>query len=117
VNNQGIANSFASFLTSIGISERRIRKSNADTRLYHDLGLYGDTARWFVEDLAKKIDMSRFCFERYFPPEFYGESFLASAFYSCIPFVSALRRKRESYTPITLGMVSMSLEKGEWIDP
>ncbi len=117
MNNQEIPDTLAAFLSDFGLSKGEIKKSNMDTRLYHDLGIYGDTAWWFVEELAKKVDMSHFYYERYFPPEFSGEGFLQRAFFSMVPFASFIRRRRESFTSITIRMVAESLEKGEWIDP
>lgn len=117
MNNQEIPDELAIFLSDAGLSKRQIHKSNMGTRLYHDLGMYGDIAWGLIEELGKKINMSRFCFERHFPPEFYGNGFCASTFFSIMPFASLIRRRRESYTPITIRMVSESLAKGEWIDP
>ena len=110
-----ISGSFESFLLTAGFSSRVIKKSNLDTRLYHDLGLYGDTASWFIDELAKKVDMTGFKFTHYFPPEFYGENVLSRLFFGFCPFASWVRRNVESYTPITLGMILLSLEKGKWI--
>lgn len=107
---------FVEILRNAGISNKAIERSTLQSRLYHDIGLFGDTAWWFVEELAKEVDMSQFCFERYFPPEFYGESFAARLFFWLVPFASLIRRRRESYEPVTLGMILRSLEEGKWID-
>lgn len=107
---------FVEILRNAGISNKAIERSTLQTRLYHDIGLFGDTAWWFVNELAKKVDMSQFCFERYFPPEFYGENFISRLFFWLVPFASSIRRKRESYEPITLGLILKSLEEGKWLD-
>jgi Protein of unknown function (DUF1493) len=114
VSETEIPSDFVHFLQNAGISNKAIKRSTLRTRLYHDMGLYGDTARWFVEELARKVDMSQFSFERYFPPEFYGENWVTGLFFGFVPFASA--RKRESYEPVTLGMVLQSLESGKWVD-
>ena len=116
-NKHQIPISLASFLLTAGMSEKTIKSSDLNTRLFHDLGLYGDIAIWFMEDLEKQVDMSRFYFERYFPPEFYGQGIWTRLFFGFCPFVSLVRRKREFYVPVTLRMVMKSLEKGEWIEP
>ena len=108
---------FSDFLLNAGIPKKAVEESTLQTRLYHDLGLYGDTAWWFVEDVAKEVDMSQFCFERYFPSECYGESHFTRMIYWLCPFVGAARRKRETYEPLTLQVVLESLESGKWADP
>jgi hypothetical protein len=103
-----------SLLRDSGVSEREIRHAQLSTRIYHDLGLYGDTAWWFAEELGKRIDMSSFCFEHYFPPEFYGEGALARFFYAMVPFTSWIRRKKDEYTPVTLSMILHFMNEGRW---
>lgn len=107
---------FSDFLLNAGIPKKEVEASTLQTRIYHDLGLYGDIAYWLVEDIAKQVDMKQFSFERYFPPECYGESFFGRMMYSLCPFIGAARRSREKYEPLTLQVILESLERGKWED-
>lgn len=76
--------------------------------------MYGDIAHWFIEDLSKQVDMTGFEFDRYFPPEFYGSHSLERLFFWLCPFAAAIRRRKTSYTSITLGMIAEALETRKW---
>lgn len=86
-----------------------------ETRLHHDLRLYGDEALDYLEVLAKefKVDLSGFDFDRYFPREFPGDSFLERELFSICRWLYKLKRKR-GYEPITLAMVDEAITKKTW---
>ena len=115
MNEEIIPSSVVVLLHESGLSEKTICSCVPTTRIYHDLGLYGDTAWWFTEELSKRIDMSGFCFEEYFPPEFGGKNSLARLLLSLLPFANWLYRRGRVYEPITLEMISNSLEAGRWL--
>lgn len=98
------------------MSDREIRSASLDTRLYHDLGLYGDSAWSFVEEFETVIDMTEFNFDHYFPSEFYGQTSIASIVISLIPFANWLHRKKRHFKPLSLRMVAESIELGFWIE-
>jgi len=114
MNEQMIPSSVESLLYASGLSEKSIRSCCPTTRVYHDLGLYGDTAWWFAEELAKRIDMSEFCFEDYFPPEFGGKNPLLRLLLGMLPFANWVYRRRRTYKPLTLETISESLDAGRW---
>lgn len=109
-----LTDNVAQLLKNAGLSDQVIQQATFDTLLFHDLGLYGDTAWCFVEELEKTIDMSEFRFDQFFPPEFHGESFAARIVNSLIPFANWLYRKKKSYTPLSLRMIAKCIEKGSW---
>lgn len=105
-----------SYLRSLGYSERQIGKMTMNTRLYHDLGEYGDSAIEDMQHLADKfgVDLSSFEFARYFPPEFVGRNRLEKILISWLPFASTIIRSRSSYRPLTLGMIDQSIRAKIW---
>jgi hypothetical protein len=69
------------------LSKERIAQCTNDTRLYHDLGIYGDDAEFFFLDLEKKhhVNLKNFNIDKYFPAEFGS--------------------KKLDYPPFTIGML------------
>jgi hypothetical protein len=65
-----------SYLRKLGYSEQRIAGMSMHTRLFHDLGAYGDSAIEDMQLLEEEfgVDLSGFEFAKYFPPEFEGRS-------------------------------------------
>lgn len=63
------------YLRVVGVSEKRIARLNLETRLYHDLGFYGDVAEGYMEVLMDHfhVDLRGFDFYKYFPPEITGK--------------------------------------------
>jgi hypothetical protein len=107
-----------SYLGKLGYSERHIAYMSMNTRLFHDLGAYGDSA---IEDMQLVeeefgVDLSGFEFAKYFPPEFEGRNGLEAFLISCIPFANRLIRNRRSYAPLTLGMIEQSMQAGRWTE-
>lgn len=106
------------YLTYCGLSKNKIRNAKKDTRLYHDLGIYGDVAELYVESLIDKyeVDMSSFDFEKYFPLEFIGETAFQKVMYWAIPFLGLKARKTQKFKPLTLSMIEKTIETKQWID-
>lgn len=102
-----------------GISSTRIRRLRLSSRLYQDLGVYGDEAEAYMETLADQfgVDMTGFTFAQYFPEEFPGRHFTTAML---LAFVSMSLRKRflhpdHQYEPLTLEMIQTALETGRWL--
>ena len=85
------------------------RSVNAQTRVYHDLGIGGDDAWEMLGKIASgsALDFSGFVFSRYFPDEteVFGEH-VAKAF--------GRRSKRQ---PLTVQHLASVVELGNWFDP
>lgn len=101
-------------LQNSGVSLREIQAATLETRVHHDLGLYGDTAWWFVEELENLIDMSKFDFDLYFPPEFLGKGLISGFVMSFVPFAHWLHRKNKHYKPLSLKRVAKCMKQGFW---
>lgn len=106
------------YLRALGYSEPRIAAMNASTRLYHDLGIFGDDAIEYMQLLHQRfgVDLSRFDVDRYFPPEFEGRNKLEAFFLTLIPFSGFLLRRRRSYPPLMLAMIDRSIRAKRWMD-
>jgi hypothetical protein len=104
------------YLKHCGLSERRIAQCSGNTRMYHDLGLYGDIAETCMEVLADHyhVDLTGFEFDSYFPPEFAGKNALISIFLSIVPFAGYLARQRGKYSPLTLEMIENVMRAKQW---
>lgn len=107
---------FEEFLLSSGLSKKVVACSCLDTRFYHDLNIYGDHADPLIEELERRIDMSSFVPNRYFPPEFPGQNFISNMLYNTIPFFHQLFGLKDKYSPLTFADVLNALERGAWIE-
>ena len=107
-----------SYLNALGYSERKIARWTMETRLYHDLGLYGDGAIEDMEFLAERfsVDMSNFVFDYYFPPQFEGRNWAEYELFNSIPFLHRILRGRRSYRELTLRMIDEAMKVGRWQD-
>ena len=97
------------YLVALEFSEQEIAQMSLDTRFFHDLGFYGDTANDLIRILERTfgVDLSQFRFDRYFPPEFEGKTkFEAFIRNMATPIESRLIRDRDLYAPLTLGMIN-----------
>lgn len=105
------------YLKHCGLSERNIAKCGGNTRMYHDLGLYGDIAEAYMGVLVDHyhVDLSGFEFEKYFPPEFAGKNMLARALLWIVPFVGGAARQRGEYLPLTLEMIERAIRTKSWV--
>lgn len=104
------------FLKRCGLSERKIALCNGNTRMYHDLGLYGDIAEAYMEELADHhhVDLSGFEFDKFFPPEFAGGNGLLGGLISILPFAGYIARQRGEYLPLTLTMIDSVMRAKQW---
>ncbi len=103
------------YLAKCGVAKRIINRCTLETRLYHDLGIYGDIAEAFMEVLADsyKVDVEDFSFYKYFPAEFDGNSWLARFLTTYIPWGKRVYRSRHVYAPLTLKMVLEAIRSGK----
>jgi len=113
-----LSESFKYFIeNNVGISRKQVWKITPHTRLYHDLDVYGDIASWFVDAMvAEGVDMRQFEFNKYFPPEHYGVNFFSRFVYWGIPFLKYFKRKRETYSPLSMETIQNALQSKRWSD-
>jgi hypothetical protein len=107
-----------SYLMKLGYSEQEIVHMSTNTRLFHDLGVYGDAAEDAIWLLEKKfgVGLSEFQFDRYFPPEFEGRNkFDAFVRNIATPRESRLINDRGKYEPLTLGMLNSAILATRWM--
>jgi hypothetical protein len=104
------------YLKRCGLSKRKIAQCSGNTRMYHDLGLYGDIAEAYMEVLADHyhVDLSGFEFDKFFPPEFAGKNTLIGALLSIVPFAGYVTRQRGEYLPLTLEMIESVMRAKQW---
>ena len=104
------------YLKRCGLSENRIAQCSGSTRMYHDLGLYGDIAEVYMGVLADHyhVDLSGFEFEKFFPPEFAGRNMLARVLLWIVPFAGNAARRRREYLPLTLEMIDRVMRSKRW---
>ncbi|MBZ2206371.1 DUF1493 family protein [Massilia soli] len=111
-----LSNELRQYLKRCGLSERKISRCSGNTRMYHDLGLYGDIAEAFMQELVDHyhVDLSGFEFDKFFPPEFAGKNAFIGALLSVVPFASYVVRQRGKYLPLTLRMMEDVLRTKQW---
>lgn len=104
------------YLKHCGLPANKIAQCSSDTRMYHDLGLYGDIAEAYMEVLAERyhVDLNGFEFEKFFPREFAGKSALTRALLWILPFASKAVRQRDEYLPITLEKIDRAIRSRRW---
>lgn len=104
------------YLTRCGLSEGQIAQCSRSTRMYHDLGLYGDIAEAYIEALVDhyQVDLSGFRFEKFFPPEFVGENLFTRTLLWLVPFAARIARQRGDYLPLTLGTIEHVMRTKRW---
>lgn len=104
------------YLKRCGLSESKIAQCNGGTRMYHDLGLYGDIAEACMEVLAKdyRVDLSGFEFEKFFPQEFAGKNVLARALLWLVPFAGNVARQQGEWLPLTLERIDQAISSKRW---
>ena len=95
-----------------GLSQRKIRKCRMNTRMFHDLWIYGEIAEDCIEELRDKfhVNIDGFDFYRHFPPEFHENDFLAFICSGLPPFVRwRFFDKPDKYAPLTLSMIEHAI--------
>ena len=82
---------------------------NRETTVQKDLKLWGDDAFEFIEAFGKEfnVDLSEFEIKRYFRPE--GDLILPAI------IRTILFKKEAKYTPLTLGDLEDSIDKGKLV--
>jgi hypothetical protein len=100
------------WLKCCGYSDAQIAGFNNETRLFHDLDLYGDNALDELEFLANDfgVDFSDFHFDRYFPGNFGRDPFVLTLFKPS-RFAAAIREK---YPPVTMDMIEKTITQKKW---
>lgn len=69
-----------------------------------------------MEGLIKghQVDLTGFDFDRYFPPEFPGRTFLETLLLWIIPFAGDIARRCAKYRPFTLAMLDRVISTKHW---
>ena len=111
-----ISDDLRDYLRQCGASMQTVERCTNETRIYHDLGVYGDIADGYMSVLADQyhVDLSGFRFEEHFPPEFPGGNAYTRTLLWLMPFLGRARRQREVYRPITLAMVERAIRSKRW---
>jgi hypothetical protein len=106
------------YLKLCGYSEAQIKECTPNTKLYHELGVYGDVAYDHISNLEEMfgVDLSLFVFEEYFPDEFIGKTKVQKVFYWFLPWLSPRPQSDKVYKPITLNMLEQFILNKKWID-
>ena len=112
----GLSIELYEYLRLCGLSEKEIESCNESTRMYHDLGLYGEIAEAYLEVLAEHffVDLSDFEFEKFFPTEFDGKRAITRFFLWIVPFAGGVARRRGKWRPLTLEMVDRTIRAKRW---
>lgn len=104
------------WLKTCGLSDRKLAQCVPDTRVYHDLGAYGDIAEGWMETLESDygVDLNGFDFNAHFPLEFGGRNGLERVLLWLLPFAGAVACSRQTYAPVTLHMIDAAIRCGRW---
>jgi len=104
------------YLKRCGLPESKVEECSGSTRMYHDLGIFGDIAEAYMGVLSDhyRVDMSGFEFDKFFPPEFMGKNMLTRALLWIMPFASNAARQRSEYSPLTLETIDRVLRTKRW---
>lgn len=107
-----------SYLRQCGLSSARADACNFETRLYHDLGVYGDEAQGYVDELknGNNVDMSKFVFDDYFPQEIPATTIWGALICQLFPSRAKLLRDRLAYAPLPLRLIDQAIRRGQWQD-
>ncbi len=102
-------------MVEAGYSESARSKCTLDTRLYHDLRMYGDEAHYCLKTLSERfgVDLSGFDFDEYFPPEWPGDNWAERIIRWMVPGLGK-PRPASQYKPITLAAIEKAIEIGRW---
>ncbi|PJK10853.1 hypothetical protein CO614_08710 [Lysobacteraceae bacterium NML120232] len=104
------------YLNHCGLSASKIAQCNGKTRMYHDLGIYGDIAEACMEVLTEHyhVDLSSFEFKKFFPHEFSGKDMLTRILLWITPFTGNIARQRDEYLPLTLDRIERAIHNKRW---
>jgi hypothetical protein len=104
------------FLKLGGIRQAQIEGCDLNTRLFHDLAIYGEAAEdcmKILEDVYH-VDMTNFDFDTFFPSEFPGRTRLTQALLWHIPFARYFLERKVMYEPLTLAMIETVIRSRQW---
>ncbi len=112
----GISTVLIRYLMLCGLPAKTIALCDHNTRMYHDLGIYGDIADSCMEVLAEHfgVDLSGFEFEQFFPREFEGKSVLTRVLLWLVPFAGAVARRYGKWSPLTLARIDRAIRNKRW---
>jgi hypothetical protein len=107
------------WLQKCGVSRRVLSRCAPETRIYHDLGAYGEVAEAWLELLQSDygVELQDFDFQSHFPPEFEGQNALARTLFWLVPFAGAVARSRKGYSPVTLRKIDEAFRCGRLVMP
>lgn len=119
-SNDEFSDLLRSYFVKCGYSKRLIKKLSLDTRLYHDLRIYGDIAESYIEVLSEQfgVDISNFEFHTYFPEEYPVTSVLGAVLIPICPFWVRRRylHPDKNFKPLTMRMIQKALANKKWED-
>ena len=101
------------YLLRCGYQPDHIAGFSGNTRLLHDMGLFGDDANEELSVLTNdfQVDLSKFHFRKYFPGETGWDHFILTF----LKNTRLGRRVMDSYPPITLDMIEEVMDKKKWV--
>ncbi|GLS74744.1 hypothetical protein GCM10007904_00790 [Oharaeibacter diazotrophicus] len=104
------------YLKRGGLPSRIIAQCDGATRMYHDLGIYGDIAESYMEILAREyfVDMKYFYFNNYFPTEFSTTPPLRRTLIWLLPFFRESLDRNYDFEPVTLRRIERAIESKRW---
>lgn len=111
-----LSSELCEYLKGCGFSKKIIEKCTPNTRLYHDLGVYGDVAEGCIEVLCDRchVDISGFEFDEYFPREFIGENSFIRTLFWAVPFFGREARRHGKYSTLTMMMIESAIRAKRW---
>ena len=107
------------FLELGGVRRSTIQGCDLNTRLFHELAIYGEAAEDCMKVLEDvyHVDMTNFDFDTFFPSEFPGKTSLTQALLWHIPFARYFLERGSMYEPLTLAMIETIIRSKQWPIP
>jgi hypothetical protein len=105
--------SVTDFLMRCGYRDDQLAQFTRETRLLHDMGLFGDDVDDELSILSTEfsVDLSTFQMRKYFPGETGWDHFILTFFKN----TSWGHRVMQKYSPITLDMIDQAIANKKWI--
>jgi hypothetical protein len=116
IENRNLPAPVNEWLRICSISTAIAEKCSMETKLYHDLGFYGDIAESYIEVLVEhfEVDMSEFEFERYFPLEFPSGPAIYGFLITYVPFFRYFLERPSAYLPLPLSRIYHAIKDKKW---
>lgn len=114
---EGVSDQVKLFLILSGLRDKTISICPPQTRLFHDLRIYGEGAEDCLEVLVTKfgVDLSGFPFNEYFPPEWpEGNSLPERILLRVLPGIEHFYRKPATFTPLPLSRIDALIHSKKW---